>query len=84
MRQVWKYIVDITDGNQNITTPTGAKLVHVGPQGKRIGLWFEVDDQEPLTIIRSFCVFDTGHPIETGMYVGTVIMIPFVWHVYEV
>lgn len=83
MRQVWKYIVDITDGDQDINIPAGAKLVHVGPHGKRIGLWFEIDTQEKHSTIRSFRVFGTGHPIESGRHVGTVIIIPFVWHVYE-
>lgn len=83
MRQIWKYLINIIDDNQNIIMPTGARLVHVGQQHEQIGLWFEVDPQEKCSVSRSFRVFGTGHPIENGSHIGTVVMIPFVWHVYD-
>lgn len=88
-KQVWKYLVTISDNNQQLTIPSGAKLVYVGPQGKRIGLWFEVNTNETRREPRIFRVFGTGHPINGGdhtvsSHIGTVIMVPFVWHVYEI
>lgn len=83
MIRVWKYVISPMNDVPDISTPEGAKLVHVGLHGKQIGLWFEVNPAEKHSIIRSFRVYGTGHPIEMGSHVGTVIMIPFVWHVYE-
>lgn len=84
MRQVWKYLISIYDHNQSIRMPTGAKLIHIGQQGRKVGLWFEVDPREKHYIIRHFRVFGTEHPIESGEHIGTVIITPYVLHVYEI
>ena len=82
-KQVWKYLLVSDPGAQALKLPLGAKLLHVGPQGKRLGLWFEVDIEEKKEQLRTFRVFGTGHAIEGGTHVGTVVITPYVWHVYE-
>lgn len=90
MKEVWKYPIDTTAiaDNQEIKIPIGSKLVHTGLQEKTICLWFEVNPKEKLYDARSFRVYGTGHPIENGSYIGTVIWpsitgTQFVWHIYE-
>ena len=73
-RQVWKYLLTVSDDNQKISIPEGAKLVHIGPQGQLIGLWFEVQCDNK-TVDRSFRVYGTEHSIAKGNHVGTVIML---------
>jgi len=83
-KQIYKYIVPVRSGNQECQMPVGAKIVHVGMQGrKRIGIWCEVDTCEKCQCSRLFQVYGTGQDIGSGTYLGTVIDIPFVWHVYE-
>lgn len=87
-KQVWKYVLEITDSVQNIEMPAEAKLVHVGSQEERnICLWFEVNWSHPKgeqSIIRAFRVHGTGHPIAMGNHIGTVVIMPLVWHIYEI
>jgi hypothetical protein len=87
MRTVWKYPVQLTGGPQELHVPTGAEIIHVDYDGRReLCLWALVDadnDKE----WREFKIVGTGHPEvdpETDHYVGTVINLGFVWHVFEV
>lgn len=87
MTTIWKYLINITDGDQKITTPACAKLIHIGQHNEQIGLWFEVDSNEETVVDNIFRIFGTGHWIKKGpkgRHVGTVIMEPFVWHVYQI
>lgn len=82
--QLWKYLISCDpDLLQNITLPISAKLLYLGRQKKRIGLWFEVDQKETLKVIRYFRVFETRHTVENGQHLGTVIIDSSVLHVCE-
>jgi len=83
-KQVWKYNLGLLDVAQEINMPIDSKIVHVGVQGDNICLWVEVCPSEDTASKRSFKVFGTEHPISEGIHVGTAIMPPFVWHVYEI
>jgi hypothetical protein len=95
MKRIWKYILPIRDGVQEIDMPKGAIIRHIGDQpnfGHQIQIWAEVDDQETERFERKFQVFGTGHPIaptehfeEEFAYTGSVITAggSLVWHVYE-
>lgn len=82
-REVWKYTLENSVDKHCLKIPAGAKLLHVGKQCKDICLWFEVDTDITFFDERSFEVFWTGECIEYGNHIGTVISIPYVFHVYE-
>lgn len=79
---IWKYPVPITGGAQVHHMPKGARVVHVGQQNGGIVLWAEVFPHQPMEA-RRFQVYETGHEIAQGDYVGTVMIGKGVWHVYE-
>lgn len=67
-----------------IDIPADAKVVKVGEQGgSTVLIWVELDNDAPKAE-RYFKIFGTGHLIEEdSVYVGTVFIGPYVWHVYE-
>jgi hypothetical protein len=82
-KTIWKFIVDITR-LQTIIMPIGAEILHVDVQHDLICLWAMVDPnaaREPRVIE----VVGTGHsmPNEERKHLGTVLMDPFVWHIFE-
>lgn len=87
MKTIYKYALRVTD-EQRVDLPRGAVVRLVAVQGNTLCLWAEVDPEAPLSP-RTFRIHGTGHPILTTddeilFYVGSVMMDPFVWHVYEV
>jgi hypothetical protein len=72
---------------QRLKDPEGQLLDIIGgkaPPRPKLTMWFECDPGEEERE-RQFVVHRTGHWIRhDGEYVGTVIIEPFVWHVYEV
>lgn len=85
MSRIWKYELEITD-EQTVEMPRGAKVLSVANQGGKLCLWAEVDPSERI-VVRHFLVIGTGHQItedfDLRKFVGTVLMEPFVWHVFE-
>jgi hypothetical protein len=84
VRCVWKYPLNLVEGaTHHYEIPDGI-VRHVGEQSRTIMLWIEVDPEGPLRR-RTFQVVGTGFPeIEPGfVYLGTVPIGPWVWHVYE-
>ena len=81
MRTIWKYPLDGIRSMYDI--PDGI-VRHVDEQNGQVMLWIEVDPAAELTR-RTFQIIGTGHEeIEPGfVYLGTVPIGPFVWHVYE-
>jgi len=83
MKEVWKYPLRLLDGQQVVKMPTGAEVLSVGIQGSTPTIWAEVDPAAKMEP-RYFQVHGTGHPISNGgVFVGTAVGVPFVWHVYE-
>ena len=83
-RQVWKIPLSF-DSATRVALSTCAVVRHVAVQDRRICLWIEVDARENIAKCeRVFTIFGTGHELPEGAeYCGTVMLEPFVWHVYE-
>lgn len=83
-RKVWKYPLKVQDAAQNLMVPHGGKIVHVANQNNTPTLWIEVNSNH-VDEQRTFRMFGTGHPIEPAFWehVGSCIITPFVWHIYE-
>lgn len=94
VRKIWKYSVDLDDlqeeGMVEFMMPMLCEIVHVGPEPsnpenyKKICLWGVV--QESRGQKRTFAIVGTGHPIPERAieYIGSVVIKPFAWHVFEV
>ena len=85
MRTIWKYPMSLGTGSDWKTYDIPDGIVrHVGVQNREVMLWIEVDPEAKLRR-RTFKIVGTGHE-EIGegfVYLGTVGIGPFVWHVYE-
>lgn len=86
MRAIWKFPVPVDD-RLTIKMPKGARVLTVQAQGREMCIWAEVQTQAAEEK-RYFAVFGTGHEMLHGMgysdvYVGTVQIGKFVWHLYE-
>ena len=84
MKTIYKYEI-LTGGK--LLLPNGAIVRKVGAQGESICLWAEVDPNRS-QLERDFEVFGTGQEITEGMgidrvYLDTVFMGAYVFHVYE-
>lgn len=84
--QIWKFSLGL-QRMQTVAMPAGAQLLSVANQQVTLVIWAMVDPNkadEP----RSIEVIGTGQEIPTDMgvdrkFLGTVIMEPYVWHVFE-
>lgn len=81
---MWKYEFELSDDPQPKDMPRDAQLLHVEAQDGLITLWaLVVPDRKPER--RSFVIHGTGHPVDPdSRYVGTALIRPFVWHLFEV
>jgi hypothetical protein len=80
---IYKFPLRITD-YQEVTMHKGARIMSVGNQNGVLCIWAHVDPKaEPEK--RAFHVVGTGHtvPVDANVFIGTVIIDPFVWHVFE-
>ena len=81
---VWKYELEITD-RQELPLPAGAVILSVANQRGKLCLWAMVNPIV-ITSIRCIEIIGTGHQIQDlgGLkYIGTVVIDPLVWHVFE-
>ena len=85
MRMIYKYELQL--GTQVVRMPAGAQVLSAHNQHGSLCIWALVDPKAPM-VDRAFLVTGTGHTIEEGirldLFIGTVIISPFVWHVFEV
>lgn len=92
MNVIYKYLIPLRASEvvHTFDLPQGAKVVHVGAQDQEnVLIWVEQQEKAFAHGVRqrSFRVYGTGHPIdpvEVKEHVGSVVIDPFVWHVYEV
>jgi hypothetical protein len=81
--KVWKYELKTDEGgNAEVSLPKGSKVLHVGIQHRGIFMWALVGEGDEVK--RKFKVFGTGIDGVGGKYIGTVVNLGFVWHVFEV
>ncbi len=85
--RIWKYQLQITD-MQTILVPLDFEILSVGNQDGNLCLWLLVNSKAPATEVLHIEIIGTGNPIYNDMgvdrkFIGTVIVGPFVWHVFE-
>ena len=69
-------------GETTINLPESFQVLHVGEQNGLLMMWVELDLNAP-KIPYTFRCIGTGYSIKSRMHhIGSVIMDPFVWHVY--
>lgn len=80
---IWKFPLRLVD-RQVIRVPQGGFSMSVGLQRDQVCLWVMVDPEKPL-VDREVRIVGTGHPApgREWSFLGTVVMEPFVWHVFE-
>lgn len=78
---IWKIGLDL--GENHLTLPNGAEVMHVHDQDRQPCIWIRVDP-EAKRIIRTFTVIGTGAELPGGIgdYLGTAHCGVFVWHVF--
>lgn len=83
MRSVWKFTLELSDGAQQLSMPTGASVVHFAMQGDTPCFWAHVHPSAPKET-RFFAVHGTGHPIaDDRVHRGTCQHGQYVWHLFE-
>ena len=91
MNVIYKYLIPLRTPQvvHKFDLPPEAKVLHVGsPDPANVLIWVEQGaNYTGPPEQRAFRVYGTGHsiaPEEVIDYVGSVVVDPFVWHVYEV
>lgn len=81
---IWKYELPLGPKSEFvIEMPKGAKVLCVQAQDGEIFLWVKLDPDH-CTELRKFTIYGTGNDVPSGgVYIGTVQIDPFVWHVFE-
>lgn len=82
--RIWKYELEIAD-KQTILMPRGATVLSVAAQGSCLMLWAMVDEKSTGTDAAKFRIFGTGNPMgdrHPGVFIGTVVIGSYVWHVF--
>lgn len=84
MNIVYKYELAVTD-RQEIDLPHWARVLHVAEQRGRLFVWALVNPDVAMEP-RVFHIVGTGNRIDAPAseleYIGTVHMMPYVWHVF--
>lgn len=84
MKKIFKYTIQTPSQNPSVQLPVGAKILKVGVQDDKIVFWAEVDTYNVIET-KHFEVFGTGWELpedSTLVYLGTVFMGEYVFHVY--
>lgn len=82
--KVWKYTLSIRD-EVDLDMPEDAELLFVGKQSiavDQLELWARVEPTRPIET-RRILIRGTGHLIEIEPHVGSVVVGPLVWHVFD-
>jgi len=83
---IYKYAISI-HCVQSVFMPKGAEILSVANQNEALCLWAMVHPDEPMEE-RRIEIVGTGREMPIGMgverkFIGTVVIDPFVWHVFE-
>jgi hypothetical protein len=83
---IYKYLLPIQDKVQMIL-PEGFKILHIGVQDGSPHLWVLQDpDCGVPKVSLHLRIYGTGEPLPNnpGLFLKTVQISPFVWHVFQV
>jgi len=82
---IWKYELAITD-IQQLEIPHKGTILSVANQNGKLCLWALVNPNL-VSYIRTIEIIGTGNPIDKSpverKFIGTAVINPFVWHVFE-
>lgn len=86
MRTIWKFELEIKE-IQTLQMPMGATILSVAKQKGELKLWAMVNPRRQLED-RKIEIIGTGGVLPADMgttrgFIGTVVIDPFVWHVFE-
>lgn len=89
MKTVYKYQLPFAPneyGTTTIVVPKGFIILHADNQYDQLCIWVEVDTTTQETENLTIEVVGTGKPLSPNpkLYIGTVFVQEYVWHVYEV
>lgn len=90
MPVIHKYVIQPSEQIQQITVPTGSKIVSCGVQDSQMIMWVmkiqDTSDLDSMDYLR-YMVVGTGWPIDGREYFpdfrGTIQIDGYVWHVLE-
>lgn len=76
--------VQLPNALNNVSVPKGARFIHVEEQNCELTAWYQCDTDQPKEM-RLLHIVGTGNAIPDGKmsHIGTAIMTPFVFHVFE-
>lgn len=83
MKRIHKHTLEICD-IQTLSIHQDAIILHLDNQNENLCLWAMVDTTTP-KVPRKIRVLGTGHtvPDKPLKFLGTVLIHPYVWHVFE-
>ncbi len=83
MNTIWKFPLKIKP-RQIIKAPSRINFLHVANQNGKLCFWAEVDSSQEKVDLNIY-VIGTGHQMDMskGIYLGSAVIDPFVWHVYR-
>lgn len=82
--EIWKFVLEITS-RQWVPMPRGAVVISAANQDGSLCIWAMVNPDHP-TVGREFNVIGTGNKVDADVervFIDTVLIGPFVWHVFE-
>ena len=83
MRKIYKYELKLDC--TFLQLPREARVLSAGNQRGNLCIWVEMTEHGSIT--RKFLTIGTGHEMPAGenvlTFIDTVIIEPFVWHVFE-
>ncbi len=82
-KEIWKYVLDLNDW-QEIAMPYGAEIISAAAQGSSLCLWAIVSPKNEM-LPRRIRIVGTGQLFDDSQlrHINSVLMQPFVWHVFE-
>jgi hypothetical protein len=83
-RRVLRWEVPVDDEWHEFSMPIG-EILHVGAKDHGTVSFWSIGDSAYANRTRTFRAFGTGQPLplEAGRYIGTAVIPPLVWHLFE-
>ena len=94
MRTIWKFPLTLGSNNHifEIEMPKGSRILSVGvdpeypTDPRQVRIWAEVSPKIEVKETHRLVVFGTGDVLGNVVFrqfIGTVVINPYAWHVYE-
>ena len=87
MNTIYKYPIKLST-HQTVEMPKGSRILSVADQNGTICIWAQVTREETIMESRTIEIAGTGDVYPTNdsatrCFLGTVVIDPFVYHVFE-